>query len=191
MSSAFVLVGLIIYNICLFFVSDVWVLAVLAAVETLGTLLAARRDWRGWRSFLLANSGFVGFVVLCNLVFLDTEQALIIGVRLWLAIGSTYIVSQMLSAKEFAQGIAWFCAPLRAFGVDTQELTLSIIIALTLIPLLAREAQALQDGLRLKGCKIGLKNYARHPQIYVSGIIEQLFCYVENLEQAMRLKGYD
>lgn len=191
MKPVIMLGGLVIYNIYLFFINDARLLALLAVIEIFCTLLVARHDWRGWWDFLLANSGFVLFVVLCNLLFLDAGQALIIGARLWLAIGSTYIVSQVLSAKEFASAIAVFCAPLRIFGIDTDEMVLSITIALTLVPLLAREAQALQDGLRLKGCQVGLKNYARQPQIYVSGIIERLFCYVEELEQAMRLKGYD
>ena len=81
--------GLVIYNIYLFFVNDVRLLAFLAAIEIFCTLLVARRGWRGWWRFVLANSGFVIFVVLCNLLFLETTQALVIGARLWLAIGST------------------------------------------------------------------------------------------------------
>lgn len=191
MKPLLIIAGLSIYNIGLFFVSEVWLLAVLASIEFIWTILVARRDWRGWRSFMMTNSGFVLFVILCNLLLLDVGRALLIGVRLWLAIGSTYIVSRSLSAKEFAGGVAKLCAPLSILGFDTKELALSITIALTFVPLLANEAQALQDGLRLKGYKVGVKSFARQPQIYVSGIIEQLFCYAEHLEQALRLKGYD
>ncbi len=188
MKAALLILGFIIYNIWLFWVEDYWVLAGLLVIDLL-YLFCRRRNWRAQGHFLLKNCGFVTFVVLCNLLISDWQQALLLGARLGLAIEATYIISQILSMQEFAQGIAGLCAPLRLFKVDTDELALSVAVALTFVPLLTREAKQLQNNLKLKGCT--WKTLCRQPQVYVIGIVTQLLDYAEAAEQALRLKGYN
>ncbi len=189
MKSALLILGFIIYSVWLFWVSNVWLLGVMLALEISILIILPDIRWRTAFKFFLKNCGFVLFVILCNLLFSDWWQALLVGLRLGLAIEATYIISLLLSTREFAQGIATLCTPLKLLRVDTEELALSITVALTFVPLLAHEAKQLQSNLKLKGC--GWKNLWRQPQVYVVGIVEQLFDYAEAAEQALRLKGYD
>ncbi len=188
MKATLLILGFIIYNMWLFWVEDYWVLAGLMVIDLL-YLLCRRRNWRAQGRFLLKNCGFVAFVVLCNLLFSDWQRALLLGARLGLAIEATYIISQILSIQEFAQGIAGLCAPLKLFKVDTDELALSVAVALTFVPLLTREAKQLQNNLKLRGCT--WKTLCRQPQVYVVGIVTQLLDYAEAAEQTLRLKGYN
>lgn len=189
MKSAILILGFIIYNIALFWIDAFWLLGLLLALEIGIVILLPDVDYRAALKFFVKNCGFVLFVVLCNLLFSDWHQALLLGFRLILAIEATYIISCRLSAREFAQGIAMLCAPARLFHVNTDELALSVTVALTFIPLLAREAKQLQNNLKLKGC--GWRTLCRKPQLFVMGMVEQLFDYAEATEQALRLKGYD
>ena len=189
MKSALSILGFIIYDIWLFWINDFWMLSLLGVLEVIIIILLPISCWRTVLKFFIKNCGFVLFVVGCNLLFADWHQALLVGCRLGLAIEATYIISHLLSPREFAQGIAALCTPFRILHVDTEGLALSITVALTFIPLLTREAKQLHNNLKLKGCD--WKNLWRQPQVYVVGMITQLFDYAEAAEQALRLKGYD
>lgn len=189
MKGALLFLGFIIYNIWLFWLEDWRIFAGLLLLDLCMLLLLWRHHWRRQVRFLAQNYGFVAFVILCNWLFSGLPQALLLGMRLGLAIEATYLVSQLLTPQEFARGIAGLCAPLRLFKVDTEAIVLSITVALTFVPLLTHEAKQLQSNLKLKGC--GLRTLWRQPQIYIVGIMEQLFGSTEAAEQALRLKGYD
>lgn len=189
MKSAVSIFGFIVFNVWLFQIDDFWLLGLLLWLEIIMTVFLSGRHWWPALKFLFKNCGFVSFVVVCNLLFSSLGQALLVGSRLGLAIGATYIISRLLSTREFAQGIVILCSPLKLLCVDTEELALSITVAITFVPLLAHEAKQLHNNLKLKGC--GRKNLWRQPQVYVVGMVTQLFDYVEAAEQALRLKGYD
>lgn len=189
MKSALLILGFIVYNVGLFWTDQFWLLGILLVLELSLAFLFPGKSRRATGRFVLKNCGFVFFVILSNLLFTDGAQALLLGLRLGLAIEATYLLSHWLSTQEFAQGITTLCAPLRLFRVNTEELALSITAALTFVPLLTHEAKQLQNNLKLKGC--GWKNLWRQPQVYVVGIVAQLFDYAEAAEQALRLKGYD
>lgn len=189
MKSAILILCFIIFETGLFLINDFWLLG-LALILEVGILVVwPYMNWRTMFKFFIKNCSFMVFVILCNVCFTGWYQALLIGFRLGLAIGATYIFSRLLGAREFARGIAILCMPLKVFRVDTTEVALSITVALTFIPLIAYEAKQLQNSLKLKGCN--WRTILRRPQVYVIGMMEQLFTYIEVAEQSLRLKGYE
>lgn len=189
MKSALLILGVIVYNVCLFWIDVFWVLGCLLGVNLALVVILPKINWRAQCSFLVKTFGFVVFIVLTNLLFTEINQALLVSFRLGLALESTFIVSQLLDATAFAQGIVILLTPLKSFHFDTEAAALSITVALTMVPLLTREAVEIQDSLRLKGC--GFKNLCRRPQVYVVGMVGRLFDYIESTEAALRLKGYE
>lgn len=187
MKNALIILGFLVYSLVLFLITNPWMLIGIFILELITSLLVSnlREAWL----FLLKNSGFVIFVTLCNLWLASWSQAVLVGARLGLAIMAAYTISRRLSTRELASGIATLCMPLKLLGVDITELTLSLTVALTFVPLFAREARQLRTNLKLKG--YGWKNFWRQPQIYVTGFLEQLFGHIEATEKALRLKGYD
>ena len=189
MRGATFVIGFIIYSMGIFGIKNFAVLSVIAIVELLILVFLIKGDWLRAFRFLLKSSGFVVFVMLCNLLFSNLEQALLIGARLELLVTATKIISQLLSINDFAQGIAAICTPLKIFKVDVNEIALCVTIALTFITLLTREARILQNSLKLKGCNFW--TFLHYPQVYLVGLVNNLFDMIEAAEVTLRLRGYE
>lgn len=182
MLAAVVIVFFVIYSTALFFISNWYLLLVLAIIEL--TLASFNR-------FLFKNLGFVLIVMLFNLIYADLEMTLLFGMRLFLAIEATYIISHWLSPAEFAHGLCLILSPLKLFHVNLREIELMITIALTFIPILAHESIIIKQSLRAKGFAFSIKNLFTRPQVYVMAYINGVFDRVEAVELALRAKGYD
>lgn len=192
MLAAFLTIAFIVYSLGLFWLHD-WKILAMLFLANLAILVALRRnsDWRKRSRFLLRSFCFVGFVVLCNLLCRELEFALLVGARLFLALLATYTFSSALSPQAFAQGLAYLFVPLRLFSVDTTDLAVTITIALSFIPLLSREAQAIHQALRAKGFEFNLYNVIHQPQIFVTAYFNNIFDKVEIIEHTLRSKGYE
>lgn len=181
MIQAAVIILFCIYNICLFFIADWYFLAGLLLVELIW--LRFRRIWRGLP--------FVLFIMLCNLCFSTLEISLLVGLRLLLALGVAYIFASQMSAQDFAQGFYHLLLPLKLFGVNVKDLALAITIALAFIPILAQEATTTRHALLAKGFNFSLKNVFTRPQIYLVAYLDGVFDRVEEVELALKAKGYE
>ena len=189
MKGTIVIIGFVLYNAVIFWIKDFTVLGILLIFELIISIFLSNDSWSTCCRFLLKSSYFVILIMLCNIIFSNVEQALLIGIRLGIIVIATYSISRLLSANDFAQGIRIILNPLKYLKVDVEELTLCIVIALTFISLLAREARTLQANLRLKGCS--LVTLLKHPQVYLVGLINCLFELINTAEKTLRLRGYE
>lgn len=181
---AWIIAGFTIYNIWLFWLDDWRVLGIL------GLLGLALVLWRGGGKVVLRSVGFVGFVWLCNLAWLDWTAAFVVASRLFLALCGTYLVAKSLTPMEIAQGFYYLFYPLKFFKVDLEELVLTITITLNFVPVLAREVTQIKRALEAKGFDWSLKNLLRRPQVLVLTYIDGLAHRADAVEKALRLKGY-
>lgn len=186
------LLMLVVFCTAIFFINDGWVMTMIFAALMIITLLLnnSKSALSKCLKFLLKNLGFVIFVVLCNLIFSDKWTAVMVGVRLFLAILAVYNVSQVLSPRQFAEGMGLMMRPLAFFGMDVDGAVLTITVALNLIPVLTREAVSVSRALELKGVKKSFVNVFRRPQIYVRCYLASLFRRATEMERALLLKGY-
>lgn len=182
MLAAVIIVGFIIYSTALFFITNWYVLLALGLIE----IVIAK-----FNKFLLKNLLFIFTVMLFNLIFSNLETTLLFGLRLFLAVEATYIITLWLSPTEMAHGLCILLAPLKLLRVDLKELELMITVALTFIPVLAREATNVKRALRAKGFAFNLRNGLARPQIYVVAYVNGLFERIEAVELALRAKGYE
>ncbi len=187
-----ILLMLVVFCTVIFFINDGWVMTMIFAALMIITLLLnhSKSALSKCLKFLLKNLGFVIFVVLCNLIFSDKWTAVMVGVRLFLAILAVYNVSQVLSPRQFAEGMGLMMRPLAFFGMDVDGAVLTITVALNLIPVLTREAVSVSRALELKGVKKSFVNVFRRPQIYVRCYLASLFRRATEMERALLLKGY-
>lgn len=182
MLTAFVLVVFIIYSTALFFITNWYVLLGLVILE-----LAIAK----FNKFLWKNLGFVLVVMLFNLIYANLEVTLLFGMRLFLAIEATYIVSRCFTPAEFARGFCLLLTPLKVFRVNLKELELMLTIALTFVPILSREVRTIKQALRAKSFAFNFKNVLTRPQIYLVAYINSMFDRIETVELALRAKGYE
>ena len=129
--------------------------------------------------------------MLFNLIYSDFETTLLFGLRLFLVVEATYIVSLLLSPSELAHGLCLLLFPLKLFRINLQELELIGTIALTFIPILSREAAAIKQSLRVKGFTFSFRNVLTRPHIYITTYINGVFDRIESVELALRAKGYE
>lgn len=182
MLAAFVLVVFVIYSTALFFITNWYVLLGLVMIE----LVIAR-----FNQFLWKNLGFIIVVMLFNLIYASPEMTVLFGVRLFLAVEATYIISRWFTPTEFARGFCILLSPLKLFHVDLKELELMLVVALTFVPILSRETKDVKQALRAKGFTFNFKNVLTRPQIYVVAYINGMFDRIEAVELALRTKGYE
>ena len=182
MLAAFTLVVFIIYSTALFFITNWYVLLGLVVIE----LAIAKIN-----KFLWKNLGFVIIVMLFNLIYANLEMTLLFGIRLFLAVEATYIVSRWFTPAEFAHGFCLLLLPLKLFRVDLKELELMLTIALTFVPILSREASIVKQSLLAKGFAFNFKNVLTRPQVYLVAYINGMFDRIEIVELALRAKGYE
>lgn len=183
---------LVVFCTGIFFINDWWWLVVVFVALMIITLLLnhSKSGLGKCMKFLMKNLGFVVFVVICNLIFSDVISAVVVGIRLFLAILAVYNVSQVLSPRQFAEGMGVMMRPLAIFGMDIDAAVLTITVALNLIPVLMREAVSVTRALELKGVKKSLANVFLRPQIYVRCYLASIFRRASEMERALLLKGY-
>lgn len=182
MLAALVLVVFVIYSTALFFITNWYILLGLVIIE-----LAIAK----FNKFLWKNLGFVLIVMLFNLIYANLELTLLFGVRLFLAIEATYIISCLFTPAEFAHGFCLLLSPLKLFRVDLKELELMLTIALTFVPILSREARIIKQSLHAKGFAFNFRNVLTRPQVYLVAYINSMFDRIETVELALRAKGYE
>ena len=187
MKSFCAIVIFLLYNIWLFFVGNIYALSCLVIISEI-VLLSFWKTRSLGLQFKVAL--FIIFVFLCNLGFGSIENAVIISLRLLLALLATCILALALSPVEIAQGLAKLCSPLKLFHINTEQLELTITIAFTFLPILTHAAKQIQTALLLKGFRFNLWNLFTRPRVFLITYLENLFNYIETSETALILKGY-
>lgn len=179
------------YNVSLFFISELWLLGLIAGLNLCLVTICARRRYHALLRLLLGSLGLVLFVGIWNLLALGWEPALRFALRLFDALLATILYSYVCGMYGFAQGLAWVLTPLKWLKVDTRTLILSVTLALNLIPLMMREARSVESALRLKGLRFNLWNLLVHPQIFVTTYFRAVLARAAAMEQGLELKGYE
>lgn len=142
-------------------------------------------------NFIFKNFFFVVFVVVCNILFISLGTAIIIGARLFLALLATYLLLSSFNVSFLMQGLCNLLLPLRFFRVDTESLSLIIMIALSFIPILFHEARITKQALRAKGYNSSWYILIVRPQTFIVAYVEVIFNRIETVVLSLRSKGYE
>lgn len=176
-------------SVAVFLIHSVRTLALLILIGLLVSLTCSK-SWQRSRKFLIYNSGFLGFIFLCNLLFSGYQAALLITLRLFLVIISACLVNTKLSAQQLASGFTTLLMPLKVFHVNYQQLALIIAITISLLPSLTTEARICQLSLRSKGLSMRSATPLRYARVILVLYLRRLLGRVDSLEKTLLAHGY-
>ncbi len=134
---------------------------------------------------------FATFVFLINLIFLDLVSCLLTAWKLIVVCNFTFIFGKIFKPSMIASGFSQLLFPLKIFKVDTQAISLMIVIALEFVPILSISAKNLQKTLKAKGFKLNLKNMVTQGHHIFALFFLEIFKRVEILEKAIIARGYN
>lgn len=184
-----VLLFFFLYSFVLFLIDDIYILIMVFLFNFIISLLF-KVKLKKHISLLVKNVLFVFFIVICNLLFNDINESIKVGLRLFLVIDYTYIMSIYFDTTKIRLAFKYMFYPLKVFKVDIDNLTLIVAVSLAFIPLLKDEIVMIRYSLKSKGFNFKLLNIIRNPHIYLLTFFNNLFDRVDELEISLKLKGF-
>lgn len=139
---------------------------------------------------LLHISVFALIIFLFNLIFDDAISSLIVAWRLVIVANFAFIFAKAFSPAMIATGISQLLFPLKLFKVDTNSLSLMIVIALEFIPILSVSAKNLRQTLKVRGFKFNLPNLFKQGHVVFTLFFSELFKRVDYIENSLRVRGF-
>ena len=189
MINYFILLSLFIYSILLFFINNIYLLLFIFIINNILSLIL-KVSLKKHINFLYKNLLFILFIIIFNIPFNTFINSLIVGIRLFLVIDYTFIISYYFNNSKLRRAFYYLFYPLKIFRVDINKLILITTISLTFIPILIDEARVIKLGLRLKGFEFNLKNVFFKPHIFLITYLNSLFNRIDELEKSLKLKSY-
>lgn len=179
----------LVFSCGVFFLPNWLWLTVASAFDVILWLISAKNIKKMLKT-TLKLSIFVIFVFLMNLIFDDVISCLIIAWKIMIVICFVVSFSTFFSPTLLAKGFSELLLPLKIFGVDTEALSLSIVLALSFIPILAGSAKMLKNSLKARGLKFNLLTILSKGHIIMLAYFSEMFRRVDKVELAFRARGY-
>ncbi len=176
-------------NMLLFLIEGGIVLFIVCLFE-FGILLYLKLNLKKCVLFMVKNMMFILVIFLCNLLYSDISSSFLVSLKLFLALTLTYIISNLLTMNDFSEGFYYLLFPLKIFGINIRHLSLIIMIAFSLIPILQDEAKSIKKALQSKGFGFTFKNVITRPHIYLIAYLNGLFDRIDELEKSLLIKGF-
>jgi energy-coupling factor transport system permease protein len=145
------------YTFAVFFITDLRILAALAAGNILLILITGAGFLRALGELTLMLP-FIAFAALINLLLGDLSEMILVTLRLILVCSITFIFRRRTGSMELAGAAAFLFYPVKLFGADPEDLGLMVCIAVAFIPVLRRELEDIIRALASKGMKASPKN---------------------------------
>ncbi len=178
------------YSCVVFFAPD-WIWLASFSAFNLILCFAFRTGFVKTIKNLLKISIFAGIVFLFNLIFDDVIPCLITAWKILIVANFTFVFGKAFSPTQIATGFSELLFPLKLFKVDTEAISLVIVIALEFIPILSKSASNLKKVLKVRGFKFNLKNIFTQGHIIFLLFFTELFKRVDTIELAFRARGYE
>lgn len=185
----FVLIFFFLYSFILFLISNMHLLCLIFLFNFVISFIIGVPLKKHFKIFI-NNIKFILFIIICNLLFSNIDSSLKVGIRLFLAIDYTYIMSYYFNPTNIRVAFWYLLYPFKIFKIDIDNLTLVIAISLSFIPILVEEARVIKLSLRSKGFDFNIGNLITKPHIYLITFLNSLFDRVDELEKSLVVKAY-
>lgn len=189
MKNVIKMVIFIIYTILLFCIKDFLVLFYISIFQ-LVLMFINNISIKQASKNILYLMPFILFTVLINLIAMEKEEALLIGIRLILVCNITYIYGKTTTARKISNAIENLLYPLKLFKVNTRNIGIIISIAITLIPILHQEIENIKYSLIGKGFNMSFLNQITHINYLMKPLFYSILRKVNEMESALLSKGY-
>lgn len=121
------------------------------------------------------------------------DFGLLVTASLLLLFVGTSLLVTTTSLEELTLGIERLLSPLKRWGVDVDEIVLTLALALRFFPLVVEEVQNLVRSVRTRGIDWDRFSYPKQARLLLmvsSTFVENLFARSGQIAQAMYTRGY-
>lgn len=171
----------ILFSFGIYFLNNSIILFLLFFLSLL-LLISFKINFTGLKGFLI----FTLFTVIINLFFTSYQEAMGIGIRLFIIYFFTLLISFYMSNREIAKSIA----KLFFFLKNKQDIEVIIFISLSLIPIFINEVKEIKKVLISKNFPFTFKNAFFKPSIFLNTFLTNLFRRIKELEKTLQSKNY-
>lgn len=130
---------------------------------------------------------FILITGIINLILEGYIYAFYISMKLILVCNATYIYSRTTTTFEIAETTKKICAPLKIFKINTDDIEVLVALALSMIPVLKKEAMDLKNACIAKNIDWNIKNM----RIILSKFLISIIKRVNEIDEALMEKGYE
>ena len=179
----------LIYSVGIFFIEDYIILA-LILIFNISLMIIAKISLKNALNNTIKLLPFILFTIVINIIFMDLKSSILIGIRLILIRNLTYIFSKNISYMEFAGVIEKMMYPLKIFGINSEEIGLIVIIALSFIPIIKNEFEQIRNVLKVKGIKPTTFNLLKNLGLIFKPFLISVMQRINEIEMSLKAKGY-
>lgn len=180
----------LIYTISIFFIKN-YILLTLILFINISLMIISKININKAIKNLIKLMPFILFTVVINIIFVDLEFAILIGVRLILVCNISYIFSKTISYTEFGEVIEKLLFPLKIFKVNPKEIGIIITIALSFMPILKDELLQIKNSLKAKGMNMTNINLIKNANLIFKPFFVSVLQRINEVEMSLRAKGYE
>ena len=134
--------------------------------------------------FVLKMVPLILFITVFNIFFMELKDTFIITLKLLLVCSMTYIYSQIASINGIYNAILKLTYPLKLFKVNTNEIGLIVIIALSYLSRFKEDITNYKYACQIKEMQISLRNIAS----IISNFIILELKQVDEIENTLIIK---
>lgn len=182
-------IAFFIYTISLFWIKDINVLLGIFVLQILFMLLC-RVPVSGAIKTIWKLLPFILFTVAIDLVVMEVIDSILIGIRLIMVCHITYIFGKTTTAMQLAKAIKMLLYPLTWVGVNTNNISIMVSLAITFIPIIRKEIENIRYSLKAKGFNMSFINQITHINYIMGPLFYSLLRKVSELENALKSKAY-
>ena len=180
----------LIYTISIFFIKN-YILLTLILFINISLMIISKININKAIKNLIKLMPFILFTVVINIIFVDLEFAILIGVRLILVCNISYVFSKTISYTEFGEVIEKLLFPLKIFKVNPKEIGIIITIALSFMPILKDELLQIKNSLKAKGMNMTNINLIKNANLIFKPFFISVLQRINEVEMSLRAKGYE
>ena len=180
----------LIYTISIFFIKN-YILLTLILFINISLMIISKININKAIKNLIKLMPFILFTVVINIIFVDLEFAILIGVRLILVCNISYVFSKTISYTDFGEVIEKLLFPLKIFKVNPKEIGIIITIALSFMPILKDELLQIKNSLKAKGMNMTNINLIKNANLIFKPFFVSVLQRINEVEMSLRAKGYE
>lgn len=173
------------YVTLIFFVKNKLTILIFIAIN-ITLMIAIQIDIKKLINKIKAFMLIVILTTIVNMLIIDVQFGINIGIKLLLVCHVTCIFSQKITYMELAENIEKLFYPIKWIGLNPKDVSLLVCIALSFIPILKDEIYQIKNSLQSKGFELHLKNIQLIFKPFFISIINR----VNDIENALKSKSY-
>lgn len=176
----------IIYATLIFFTPNLPIYIIIPFVINIISMLIIKVNLKKTIKNLLHILPFILFTGIINLFLENYIYAIYISAKLILVCNITYIYSKTTTTFTIARTVKTICTPLKIFKVNVDNIEILVALALSMLPVLKKEASDLKNACVAKNVKWNIKNM----KIILSKFLISVIKRVNEIDEALTEKGY-